>query len=349
MLDIDGSQGEGGGQIVRSALTLSAVTGKAFEVRNIRAGRQKPGLLRQHLTGVHAAREICGAGVQGAELRSGTLTFSPGPVQTRGFKFDVGTAGSATLVVQTILPALMIVDGNSSIDVTGGTHNMAAPAFEYLAHVYLPQVAKLGPRFAADIHSWGFYPQGGGRIKIDITGCPALAAYELLETGGSAVPQVTALVANLPAHIGERECETILRKAGWKPRDCHVHMIEQSPGPGNAVLIRLTHPNVTEIFTGFGRRGVQAEQVALQAWRQARAYMEIGAPASDHLADQLMLPLAIAAGQGRTSRFRTGPLSLHSRTNIEVIRRFLDIEIHVEPVGEKQNELRFEPVTAVNC
>ena len=168
MIKIDGSQGEGGGQIIRSALALSAVTGIPFEIERIRGKRKKPGLLKQHLTAVKATREICGAGVTGAELHSSRLTFAPGEVQTREFNFRIGTAGSATLVVQTVLPALMIAAGQSRVIVEGGTHNMAAPPYDFLDRVYLPLVSKLGPKFTSRIESYGFYPVGGGRVVIEI-------------------------------------------------------------------------------------------------------------------------------------------------------------------------------------
>ncbi|MGI9518461.1 MAG: RNA 3'-terminal phosphate cyclase, partial [Pirellulaceae bacterium] len=278
-----------------------------------------------------------------ADLHSSRLVFAPGVVQTRGFRFDVGSAGSATLVAQTVLPALMLADGTSSIEVTGGTHNMAAPPFDYLTQVYLPQVAKMGPRFSTAIHAWGFYPQGGGHIRVDITPAKQLRGLELMESGGAPVPRVTALVANLPSHIGERECDTIRRKAGWRQRDCHVQMIDRSPGPGNVVMIQLTYPNVTELFTGFGKKGVQAEQVAVQAWRQAKDFMAQDVPVGEFLADQLLLPLAIAASQGQTSRFRTGSISLHSRTHIDIIQRFLDVDIEMDPSGNQHNEISIGP------
>ena len=168
MIEIDGSQGEGGGQIVRSSLALSAVTGKPFKITNIRAGRKKSGLKRQHVTGVNAAREITGGAVVGAELNSPELTFIPGPIQTRDFHFKIGTAGSTTLVAQTVLPALMMADQPSSITIEGGTHNPGGPPFDFLERVYLPQVEKMGPKFKTQIESYGFYPVGGGKIKIEI-------------------------------------------------------------------------------------------------------------------------------------------------------------------------------------
>ena len=343
MLQIDGSQGEGGGQIIRSSLALSVVTGKAFEVRNIRSKRKTPGLLRQHLTGLNAAREICGADVTGAELNSMQLTFAPGPVQTRGFRFSVGSAGSATLVAQTVLPALMTADGKSGLEIEGGTHNMAAPPFDYLQQVYLPLVSKLGPSFESTIQTYGFYPAGGGKIRIEVQPKTELRSLQVLERGGQLQPTVTALVSQLPEHIGEREVNKIRNKAGWNVKDCRVRTITNSPGPGNCVMIRLQYPNVTEIFTGFGRRGVKAEQVATNAWMQAKTYLSHEAPVGEYLADQLLLPLAIAASQGQSSRFRTGDISMHTKTHIDVIKMFLDVEIEVLEITPMQNEICVGP------
>lgn len=342
-MQIDGSQGEGGGQIIRSSLALSVVTGKAFEVRNIRAGRKKPGLLKQHLTAVHAAREICDAGVTGVELNSMHLTFAPGPIQTRGFRFSIGSAGSATLVAQTVLPALMVAEGKSAIEIEGGTHNMAAPPFDYIQEAYLPLVSRLGPAFESSIHTYGFYPAGGGRISIEIQPQSDLDSLKLLDHGGPVQPTVTALVSQLPEHVGEREVRKIRNKAGWKNRDCVVRTIANSPGPGNCVMVRLKYPNVTEIFTGFGRRGVKAEQVALNAWKQVKTYLAHQAPVGEYLADQLLLPLSIAADGGRQSRFRTGQLSMHTRTHIDIIRMFLNVRIEVQEISPLQFEIEVGP------
>jgi RNA 3'-terminal phosphate cyclase (ATP) len=344
ILQIDGSQGEGGGQIVRSALALSAVTGRPFELANIRSGRKNPGLLRQHLTAVNAAREICGAGVTGAELHSRRLIFAPGTVQTRGFRFAVGSAGSAILVAQTVLPALMFAVGNSSIEIEGGTHNMAAPPFEYLHEVYLPLLTRLGPQFESKIDSWGFYPMGGGRIRIAIRPSGELAGLQLMETGGAAIPAVTALVSKLPEQIGQRECQIIRHRTGWKLNQCQVRVIDRSPGPGNVVMIRLASPNVTEMFTAFGKRGVRAEQVATQALNQALGYLADEVPVGEYLCDQLLLPLALAARSGQTSQFLCGPLSMHSHTHIDILKLFLNIGIEIRSVGPRQQVVCIAPL-----
>ncbi|HMP78037.1 MAG TPA: RNA 3'-terminal phosphate cyclase [Pirellulaceae bacterium] len=333
---IDGSTGEGGGQIVRSALTLSMVTGRAFEITNIRAQRSKPGLLKQHLTAVQAAREICGGGVTGAELGSRQLIFAPGPVQTRSFTFDIGSAGSTTLVAQTLIPALMTADGASSLVIEGGTHNMAAPPFDYLQQVYLSIINQLGPHIGCELLSHGFYPAGGGKIRVSIEPSAHLRGLELMELGGPPIGQVTALVSRLPEHIGQRECELIRHRAGWQAKQCTVRNVTDSPGPGNIVMIRLTSPRVTEMFTGFGKKGVSAEQVAAGAWREARQFLMDQVPVGEYLCDQLLLPLALAAAQGQTSSLLTVPLSQHSQTHIDIIQKFLNIRIEIESIGPRQ-------------
>jgi RNA 3'-terminal phosphate cyclase (ATP) len=237
-------------------------------------------------------------------------------------------------VAQTVLPALLIADGNSTLEIEGGTHNMAAPPFEFLQQVYLPVVSRLGPRFESQILRYGFYPAGGGRIRLAIRPARDLRGLDLLDRGGRVRPSVTALVAKLPAGIGQREVDTICRKSGWSRKHFRVQEIEDSAGPGNCVMIRLQYPGITEMFTGFGRRGVPAEQVALTAWRQASVYLAHSAPVGEYLADQLLLPLAIAASRGHGSHFRTGPLSSHARTHIQVIEMFLDVGIEaVEQTG----------------
>lgn len=344
MIHIDGSEGEGGGQIVRSSLALSAVSGKPFEIVNLRGRRKKPGLLRQHLTCVKAAREVCGADVVGNELHSSHLTFAPGPIQARDFRFDIGSAGSSTLVAQTIIPALMLATDSSRITVIGGTHNMAAPPFDYLDKAFLPLLERMGPSIKRNISSYGFFPVGGGQIEFEIFPCKTLDSIELLVRDKKVpTPTVTALVSQLPLHIGEREVDVIARKAGWKKSCCQVRKIENSPGPGNVVMIELDFGNVTEVFTGFGRRDVKAEDVARKAYRQAKSFLAHRAPVGEFLADQLLLPMGLAASQGKTSRIRTQKLSLHSTTHIEILKMFLDIHIVVEPVDDDQFEITVCP------
>ena len=342
-IEIDGSHGEGGGQIIRSSLALSTVTGQPIHLTNIRAGRKKPGLLRQHLTADQAAAEVCGAKVEGAELGSQTVTFEPSQIRGGDFHFRVGTAGSTSLVAQTILPALMLAEEPSTLILEGGTHNPWAPPFDFLQRTFLPQLAKAGPQVKAEIDSYGFYPSGGGRIRLTITPCQELTGFSLLDPLGKFEPRVTAVVAGIPVAVGERECSTIRRKANWSPASLCVHNVEDPIGSGNVVMIELVTEQVTELFIGFGKMGVKAEYIARGVFRDARSHIKMNVPVGEHLADQLMMPMGLAASGGRKSEFRTGPLSMHSQTHLDVLKIFLDIQIDVEEAEDQTNVVRFLP------
>jgi len=334
MLTIDGSFGEGGGQIVRSSLALALVTGRPCAIENIRAGRKKPGLMRQHLTAVAAAAEISGAEVAGATIGSARLVFRPGPIRPGNYTFAVGTAGSTTLVLQTILPALLIAGGESHLTLEGGTHNPFAPPFDFLAQAYLPLVNRLGPSVEAILERPGFYPAGGGRLQVGIQPAERLGRLELTERGQIIARRVRALVANLPRHIAERECRTIAELSGWDRACFAVEEIRGSRGPGNVVLIELESASVTEVFTAFGQIGVKAEQVAAQAWQAAQRYVAAGVPVGQCLADQLLLPLGISAHRGGGgSAYLTLALPQHATTQIEVLRQFMDLPIEVQQSG----------------
>jgi RNA 3'-terminal phosphate cyclase (ATP) len=322
MIRIDGSTGEGGGQMLRSALSLSLVTGKAFRMENIRAKREKPGLLRQHLTAVIAACEIASAQAEGATLGSKILTFTPGSVQSGNYRFAVGTAGSGTLVFQTILPALMTARGRSEIIIEGGTHNMQAPPLDFLQKAFLPVINRLGPKVEICFEKYGFYPAGGGRFTATIEPCDRLSTIQLVERGEIDRRGAVAIVANLPRNIAQRETDTIVKLLNWDAQSTQIVETRNSVGPGNIVLIELTSGNVTEVFCGFGRIGASAESVASEAADAVRSYLASGAVAGEHLTDQLLLPFALAGG----GAFTAEKLNLHSRTNMEIIRCFLPVD-----------------------
>ncbi len=335
-LTIDGSQGEGGGQVLRTTLTLALVTGKPVVIENIRAGRKKPGLMRQHLTAVKAAAEIGRANVDGAEIGSRRLVFRPGRVEPGAYTFSVGTAGSTTLVLQTVLPALLLAGGESTLTLRGGTHNPLAPPLDFLTRAYLPLVNRMGPRVSVNPIRVrpGFYPAGGGTFTARIEPTRQLGRLELAERGAIRAHRVTAMIANLPPHIAQRECRTIAQETGWSD-DCFlIETIEHSPGPGNVVMIELEAEHVTEVFTGFGRLGVRAETVALEALSEAQEYLAASVPVGKHLADQLLLPLGIAAFLGTGGgTFRTVALTPHARTHLDILRQFLGLEAKVEQAG----------------
>lgn len=331
MVTIDGSFGEGGGQILRSSLALAMVTGTPVRVVNIRAGRAKPGLMRQHLTAVHAAAQVCSARVEGAAIGSMQLTFEPGRVQPGDYLFSIGTAGSTTLVLQTVLPALLTAGGPTRVTLEGGTHNPFAPPFDFLDRAFLPIVNRMGPRVSAALERPGFYPAGGGRFSVDIEPVGKLTGIDLNDRGEIVRQQVRAIVAHLPRHIAEREIKVVRQRTCW-PQDCfRVEEVGDAHGPGNVVMIEVESEHVTEVFTSFGQRGKPAETVAEEATAKCQQYLDAGVPVGLHLADQILLPLALA---GRGS-FRTLPLSSHSNTHLELIRQFLRVTVAVEKLGEQ--------------
>jgi RNA 3'-terminal phosphate cyclase (ATP) len=265
MLLIDGSFGEGGGQILRSSLALAMVTQRPFRIENIRAGREKPGLMRQHLTAVQAAAVICGGHVEGDRIGSTALSFTPGAVNPGDYHFSIGTAGSTTLVLQAVLLPLLIADGPSRLTLEGGTHNPHAPPFDFLASAYLPLIDRMGPKVTATLEQAGFYPAGGGRIVVEIEPGGELRGFDLLERGAARSHRARALVANLPRHIAERELRVVGRKLNWPEESLEAVEIENSRGPGNIVSIEVACEHVTEVFTGFGEVGRPAEAVATRA------------------------------------------------------------------------------------
>ena len=318
MLEIDGAAGEGGGQVLRSSLALAMHTGQAFRITQIRGRRKKPGLLRQHLTGVRAAAAISGATVSGDELRSGELTFEPGPVRAGQYHFAVGTAGSANLVLQTVLPALMLTSDESELVLEGGTHNPASPPFHFLRAAFLPLLARMGPEVTMELERWGFYPAGGGRMRVKVRPVRGLAPLVLEQRGPVRRIEVVAAVANLRRAIAHREAK--VAGAGLELAPAHVHVEEvDSVGPGNVVWARCEAEHVTALFSSFGQRGVPADRVSEPLVSEVKAWLDRDVPVQEHLADQLLLPIALA-GEGR---FVTGPPSPHTRTNIEVIEQFL--------------------------
>ncbi|GMU36260.1 MAG: RNA 3'-terminal phosphate cyclase [Phycisphaerae bacterium] len=334
MITIDGSQGEGGGQILRSSLALSMLTGTPFRIEKIRAGRKKPGLLRQHLTAVQAATCVCQARVTGDEIGATRVTFEPSEVRGGEYAFSIGTAGSTTLVLQTVLLPLLTAKTPSRIVLEGGTHNPHAPPFDFLERAYLPLVNRMGPKVRATLEQTGFFPAGGGRIVVEVEPAPTLTGFELLERGALKRRLARATVSRLPVDIAERELHLVSKRLGWSDAELQTHEERTSPGPGNVVILVLEHEHVTEVFTGFGEVGRAAETVAADATQACESYLKSNAPAGEYLTDQIMLPLA-AAGSGA---FRATGLSRHARTHLDLIARFLPVPIREE--GEKGGGMR---------
>lgn len=327
-IEIDGAVGEGGGQVLRTALSLSICTGKAFRITQIRAGRKKPGLQRQHLTAVRAARDISGAQLEGDQIGSTTLSFVPSGIWPGNYHFAIGTAGSTTLVLETVLYPLLLAKGESRLRLTGGTHNIHAPPFDFLAQTFLPFLNKMGPQVTAKLERYGFYPAGGGEVTVHITPISPisqLSGLSLMERGKPVAHQARALITGIPEHVAQRELRSVAKKLKWSDECLHYCPLPPDQGPGNVLLLEVQSEHVTEIFTGFAQRGVRAETVADGAIKMAKNYLAADVPVGEYLADQLLLPLALA-GQGELTTLAP---SRHTLTNIDVIQMFLSVSISV--------------------
>lgn len=333
MITIDGSAGEGGGQILRTALGLSLVSGRPFHIHNIRANRKKPGLMRQHLTAVRAAEAIGDAGVEGAGIGSQTLSFDPGRVQPGSYQFSIGTAGSCTLVFQAVLPALLAAEDTTHLVLEGGTHNPMAPPFDFLKHTFLPILRQMGAEVEARLLRPGFFPAGGGRIEITVKPANRLQPIELMSLTNITL-SAHAVCAQLPQHISRRELKVVKDKLGLED-DKLKHIQLDEFGPGNTLSIFVRSDQLTETFTGFGQKNLSAEKVALKTVKQVKDYILTQAPVGKYLADQLLIPIALA-GSGR---FLTDRPTDHTLTNIEIIKKFLDSDFRITQAGKKLWEI----------
>ncbi|MBU1896296.1 RNA 3'-terminal phosphate cyclase [Myxococcota bacterium] len=328
MIEIDGSLGEGGGQIVRTSLGLATLTGQDLTLTKIRAGRQKSGLLRQHLTALEAAAAISAAEVDGASLRSDHVVFRPKGIFSGKYHFSVGTAGSAMLVLQTILPPLMAADGPSEVFLEGGTHNPAAPPFDFIERVFVPALIRMGGRVKVTLERHGFFPAGDGRLRVQVEPSQ-LKPIEIMTRGRLQRRRARALCAHLPEHVGQRELKRVAQRLHWPGESLELEMISDAFCPGNVLILEIESEGGVAGFTAFGRRGIPAERVADEAIDAARVYLSEDAPVDAHLADQLIIPMAMAGG----GRFRAGPLTQHTLTQIETVRRFMRCPIKVERDG----------------
>jgi RNA 3'-terminal phosphate cyclase (ATP) len=323
MIEIDGSLGEGGGQILRSSLALAIVTGQAVHLRNIRARRTKSGLQPQHLMSVRAAAAISQAQLRGASLGSSDLVFEPGEVVPGKYTFAIGTAGATGLVLHTIyLPLAWKTKAPSEITLSGGTHVTTSPCYHFLETTCRAYLAQIGLKVGLRLRRPGFYPRGGGVVEAHIQPCSDIRPLHLDECG--AVTHITGIsaVAGLPEQIAHRQ--TRRAKTRLQATNVRVAIQEESweDGPGTVLTVVLnTHPAPT-LFFGLGARGKPAERVADEAVEQALDYLGVVPTAVDaHSADQLVLPLALAEG---TSSFRVAVVTPHLLTNVEVIRRFIE-------------------------
>lgn len=318
VIELDGSLG--GGQVLRSALSLSMITGRSLKISQIRAKRSRPGLMRQHLTAVLAAAQVCGAQVTGAELGSQALTFVPGPIQGGDYRFAIGTAGSCSLVLQTLLPALLYAPTPSSVHVSGGTHNPLAPPFDFLQHAWLPLLRRMGARAELQLLRHGFVPAGGGEVQAFVQPS-TLQPLHLTQRGALLRQEARALLAGIPGQVGERELERVSKRLDIQASGRNIVWLDADQGPGNALLLQYDCEALTELFCAFGQSGVRAEAVADRAIEQAREWLSSKAAVAEHLADQLLLPMALAGG----GSFTTVRMSAHMHSNIAVIEAFLPV------------------------
>jgi RNA 3'-terminal phosphate cyclase (ATP) len=327
MIEIDGSYGEGGGQVLRTSLSLAAITGEPIRITGIRAGRKKPGLAAQHLTAVRAAARICNAQLRGDALGSMLLEFIPGSaVQAGIYTFDVskaqqgGSAGAIALVLQTILLPLALASGNSLVTLKGGTHVNFSPTATYIEQVYLPILQRMGVEAQVKLGAWGWYPQGGGEVELQVDGGGKLGGIDLLERGDLQQVRGLAVVTELPSHIPQRmanRAENLLREAHLKVTVQTLR--ERGVAPGAGIFLTAEYQNSLTGFGGFGRLRLSAETVAEIACQQLLEFHYTGAPVDEHLADQLLLPAALALQE---SQYRVAEVSRHLTTNAAVIEQF---------------------------
>ena len=328
-IQIDGRQGEGGGQILRSSLSLSMCLNQPIRIKNIRAGRKKTGLLRQHLTCVRAAKEICDANVTGDELGSGKIEFIPNKIKSENYKFSIGTAGSTSLVFQTVLPALLKAGAESTVEFEGGTHNMQAPSFEFITRCFLPALKKMNIKVDCDLHRYGFYPNGGGQWISKIHPAKDTKRLKLLDRGDLVARSATTFISKIPLHVSQRELKKVTQKLNWSGNELIENEVNAF-GPGNLVSLKLVFENTTELFEEVAQRGLTAERVAGKAISQLKRYQDSDAVVGEYLADQLLLPMSLNAG----GSFITHKMSEHVKTNIDIINLFLNDSITVSAIDD---------------
>jgi len=322
LIQLDG--GGGGGQMLRTALSLAMVTGQAFWMTNIRGQRRKPGLMRQHLTCVRAACEISGGTADGAEIGSTELVFRGGEVRGGSYQFAIGTAGSTSLLLQTLLPALWSAKEPSTLRLEGGTHNPLAPPADFIKRVFLPAMEKLGARAELRLVQAGFAPVGGGVIECEVQPCEKLGQIEWMERGELREKSIRVPVRDLSLSIAGRVLDAAL--AAYPCEDAKVVALPEGPGRGVACFVEAGFDHGYELCATFGEHGTSSEKVGRRAAKMMNDFIGNGAAVGRHLADQLLLPMALAGG----GRFTTMPPDRHVVTNIAVIEKFLPVKISGE-------------------
>ncbi len=333
LIKLDGATGEGGGQILRTALSLSLLTGRPFRIVRIRANREKPGLRPQHLKAVEAAALLCGGAVTGGAIGSRELTFHPAPYTPADLRVDVGTAGATTLILHALaLPIALRAEAAVRLTLTGGTFNLAAPSYPFLRETWRRHMAALGLPIALSSPLAGFYPKGGGQLDAWIEpGTPR--ALTLLDRPPLVRIRGEAGTANLRHHdIAHRMRDRVLVRLAARGLDAEIGLADwPSPGVGAAIALTAEHGDTASTFVGLGERGKPAEAVADEAVDELLAFEDAAGAVDPHSADQLLLPLAMAEGR---SVYTVAAVTEHLRTNIQTIRAFLDRPIRIdEPEG----------------
>lgn len=333
-IELDGSFGEGGGQILRTALSLSCITGNTLRIFNIRKGREKPGLMPQHCTCITAVSAICSARVSGNEKGSTELSFSPGKVHAGSYRFDIGTAGSSSLVLQTLLLPLILAGKPSHLSVTGGTHVPWSPPFDYIAGIFLPMLRRIGITAEASINRYGFYPRGGGEVMCTISPAKSIVALSLTERGALRAVTGRSVVARLPLRIAERQKQSALEALA--PIAAVIDTVEvPADGAGTFVFVGGRYAHTRAGFSSLGRRGKPAEEVGREAAQQFTEFDASSACLDPYLADQIVLYLSLARAE---SSFTVSRITGHLLTNLWVIDKFLNISYAVD--GNRGSEGR---------
>jgi RNA 3'-terminal phosphate cyclase (ATP) len=328
---IDGRYGEGGGQILRTSLALASLLRKPLEMHHIRGGRKKPGLRPQHLMAAKSMAAITGGKVKGDEPGSMHLSFEPAQINPGRYSFDVGTAGSTSLVLQTMLPALLFGKGASRVLIKGGTHVPWSPCFHYLRGVFAPAVERMGNVLNLDMERWGWYPKGGGKIRAGISPLSRLLSTERTQRGELKAIRVLSAVSNLPSSIGERQRDQVIRRFhrhGFKTPQVEIEKVP-SQGAGTLVFLMCTFEGGTAGFSSLGQKGKRAEKVADDSCSAFFQFLASDAAVDQHLADQLVLYMALAKGR---SSIVTERITTHLKTNMWVVEQFLPVRFSADEI-----------------
>lgn len=342
-LALDGSQGEGGGQILRTALALSLITGRPLELHSIRAKRAKPGLQRQHLACVEAAARIGSATLTGAEIGSTELTFLPGAVRGGRYEFRIGSAGSTQLLMQTLLPPLLHANESAELFLEGGTHNPLAPPEPFIQQAFLPALRQMGFNVTLELERPGFYPQGGGRCRVCIQPSSTRQAFVRETAPAAADRRVTALLCleGLPEELGQRALARLGALWELSPESLTLQQTRRALGAGFTVHLAIREDGFANVFSEFGEKRIASTRLIEAVTQSAREFLEHDVPVDEHLADQLLLPMALAVGGTIVTRVTR---SQHLQTNADILQRFLGPVLSLESLTNQRTRVQIQPI-----